>query len=67
MLTYAQLILTNWNAMRWFRLCIGAYVAYEAFMTSDPMLGFISAFFLFQAVTNTGCTGSQGCAAQTGS
>ncbi len=48
--------------MRLLRLFIGGAIAVQAFQLHDPMMGFFSAFFLFQAVTNTGCCGAQGCA-----
>lgn len=60
--TLKQTLFTNWNFMRWLRLAIGPYVLVQAVMMHDNMLGFFGAFFLFQAVTNTGCCGTQGCA-----
>ncbi len=60
--TFKQTLLTNWNFMRWFRLIVGAYMLVQAFMMHDNLPGFFGAFFLFQAITNTGCCGTQGCA-----
>ena len=60
--TITQTLFTGWHFMRWLRLAFGIYVAYQAFVMHDNMLAFLSAFFLFQAVTNTGCCGAQGCA-----
>lgn len=60
--TIAQTLFTGWHFMRWLRLTVGIYAAVQAFTMHDNMLGFFSAFFLFQAVTNTGCCGAQGCA-----
>ena len=57
-----QTLFTGWNFMRWLRLVLGIYIAVQAFTTHDSMLGFFSAFFLFQALSNTGCCGVQGCA-----
>jgi hypothetical protein len=48
--------------MRWLRLALGGILLYEAILTLDFMIGIVAAFFLFQAFTNTGCGGSQGCA-----
>lgn len=61
--TLSQLLFTNWDFMRIVRLFIGLYAAYQSVILHDTMLGFLSAFFLFQAVTNTGCCGTQACAA----
>lgn len=62
MQTLKQTLLTNWNFMRWLRLVIGAYVLVHAVIMHDNMLGFFGAFFLFQAITNTGCCRTQSCA-----
>jgi len=48
-------LLTNWHPMRWVALGIGVFLAANAFTASEPALGLLSLFFLFQAVTNTGC------------
>ncbi len=58
-----QTLFTNWHFMRWLRLAVGIYVAVQAVQMQDTMLGFFGAFFLIQAVTNTGCCGVQSCAA----
>jgi len=63
MQAFTQNLFSNWDLMRALRLAIGLYAAYQAILMHDYMLGFISAFFLFQAVTNTGCCGTQACAA----
>ena len=55
-------LLANWNFMRWLRLLIGIYIGIEAIRTQEMMSGFFAAFFLFQAFTNTGCCGANGCA-----
>lgn len=58
-----QMLFTGWTFMRWLRLGFGAFIAVQAIQTHDAFAGFIAAFFLFQAVTNTGCCGAGGCAA----
>lgn len=60
--SWTQTIFTGWHFMRWARLVIGTYAIVQAYMLHDNMIGFIGAFFLFQAVTNTGCCGVQSCA-----
>ncbi|MFN8358046.1 MAG: hypothetical protein U0Y10_26525 [Spirosomataceae bacterium] len=47
--------------MRWLRLGMGAYGAIQAIQLHDTLTGLIAAFFLFQAITNTGCCGATGC------
>ncbi|MCE9538160.1 MAG: hypothetical protein K8R85_02955 [Bacteroidetes bacterium] len=56
-----QMLFTGWNFMRWLRLGLGIFIAIQAIQNHDTLSGFISAFFLFQAVTNTGCCSSGGC------
>ncbi|KXK37204.1 MAG: hypothetical protein J5I52_05405 [Saprospiraceae bacterium] len=56
-----DLILKDWHFMRWLRLGIGLYFGYVAISGGESVLGFIAAFFLIQAVFNTGC-GPAGCA-----
>lgn len=55
-------ILVGWNLIRWLRLVIGAYFAVQAIATQEIFSGVIAAFFLYQAITNTGCCGTSGCA-----
>ena len=57
-----QTLFTNWNLMRWLRLALGLFIAYQAIQLHDSLSGIISIFFLFQAVTNTGCCGTNSCA-----
>ena len=60
-----QTLTTGWNFMRLFRLGIGLFIGVQAIQTHDPISGFFSALFLFQALTNTGCCGLNGCAVPT--
>ncbi|NDP28907.1 MAG: hypothetical protein GZ087_16025 [Flavobacterium sp.] len=57
--------LTDWNFMRILRLGLGIYIAVQAVETQSILSGIFAAFFIFQAVTNTGCCGSNGCAIPT--
>lgn len=45
--------------------CLQFFVGVQAIRFSDPLAGMISALFLFQVISNTGCFGSQGCAVPT--
>ncbi len=60
-----QTLFTGWNAMRWIRLALGIFIAIQAVQMHDTLSGIIAAFFLFQAITNTGCCGVTGCAVPT--
>jgi uncharacterized membrane protein HdeD (DUF308 family) len=62
MQTIKQTLLSSWNFMRLLRLAVGVLIGIQAFRTSDVFSGIIAIFFLFQAITNTGCCGSGGCA-----
>ena len=55
-------LLTNWNFMRLLRLGLGIYIAIQAVETQSKISMIFAVFFLFQALTNTGCCGSNGCA-----
>lgn len=55
-------LFTNWHLMRWFQLGMGIYVGIHAWQSHSALSAFFSALFLFQAYTNTGCCGNNGCA-----
>lgn len=57
-----ETLLQNWNLMRFLRLGLGIYIAVQAVETLSIFSGIVAAFFIFQAVSNTGCCGSNGCA-----
>ena len=72
MLSHISQFLEIWPPMRLLRLSVGGYFAFEAFVTKDGFTGLLAGTLLFQAITNTGCCGAQGCApartpSQTGS
>jgi hypothetical protein len=56
-----NIILSNWHAMRLLSLSIGIFLAVMAVIYEEVLTGLISAFFFFQAITNTGCMVSQSC------
>jgi hypothetical protein len=60
-----ETLLTGWHFMRWLRLGLGLMIAFQAVEMHDVWLGLMAVFFLFQAVTNTGCCGASGCAVPT--
>lgn len=54
-------LFSGWHLMRWFRLIIGIMLAVQAVSLQDGFAAIVAVFFLVQAVTNTGCCGSEGC------
>ncbi len=60
-----QTLFTGWSFARWLRLGLGILIAVQAVQMHDTASGFIAAFLLVQAVTNTGCCGSGACAVPT--
>ena len=59
--TIKQRLLTNWHIMRILRLGIGIWLLIAGITMKDWAAGFFSIFFLYQAVTDTGCCGASGC------
>lgn len=55
-------VFANWHFMRWLRLGLGLYLLWQLTLRPDIFTGLVAAFFLFQALTNTGCCGASGCA-----
>lgn len=51
---------TGWDLMRVLRLSMGLLAAAQAIELRDPLIGLISVFFLYQAVTNVSCCGVGG-------
>lgn len=45
----------NWHLMRWVALIAGLFFILQALRYADWLSGFLGAFFLFQAYTNSGC------------
>ena len=56
-----ETLFTGWHFMRWLRLGLGVVIAFQAIQSSDAFSGFIAAFFLFQAIANTGCCVGSNC------
>lgn len=54
-------LFNGWHFMRFLRLGIGIFIAVQAIQYRDALSGIIAALFLFQAVSNTGCCGVNGC------
>lgn len=56
-----ETLFSNWHTMRWVALFVGLFLALMAVWHQDTVTGLFSGFFIFQAVTNTGCMVSQTC------
>ncbi len=56
-----QRLFTNWHLVRVMRLGIGIMLIVMGVQSKDWAMGLFSIFFLYQAVTDTGCCGTQGC------
>ena len=54
-------IFKNWHTMRIIALLFGLFLAVVAVSDEDKLTGLFSLFFLFQAITNTGCFGKTQC------
>lgn len=54
-------IFTNWHFMRWLRLAIGLFIAFQAYQLQNGLLGLAASLFLFQALANAACCGPVGC------
>jgi hypothetical protein len=50
-------VFAGWHPLRWTALGIGLIAGYHWLTEGSAMAGLLAAFFLFQAVTNTGCLG----------
>lgn len=59
-LSMKKLLFTNWHLMRWVRLIFSVGIAFHAITTYQYFFLFFAAFFLIQAIFDTGC-GAQGC------
>jgi hypothetical protein len=57
-----QRLLTDWHLVRIVRLGIGVMMLVMGIQARDWAMGLFSGFFLYQAITNTGCCGSGRCA-----
>ncbi len=55
-------LLNNWNIVRAIRLAISIFIVVQAIQLHDVLFGLFGCFFLYQALTNTGCCATAGCA-----
>lgn len=48
---------SGWHLRRYLISGLGIFVSIQAYLLRDPVLGILAAYFLYQAITNTGCFG----------
>jgi hypothetical protein len=60
-----QQLLSGWNVIRWIRLIFGIAILIQAVEIGQPLIGIVAAILLFQAISNTGCCGKNGCSIPT--
>lgn len=56
-----QVILSNWNFMRFFRLIIGIAILVQSVIVKDMLFGLAGLLFSSMALFNIGCCGIGGC------
>jgi len=56
-----QILTTNWNFFRIFRLLIGVTIMVEAFIMKDAAFGAAGLAFSLMAIFNTSCCGMNSC------
>lgn len=61
MKTLKRMIFSEWHFMRWLRLAMGLFIAYQAFELQNAILGVLAGLFIFQALANAGCCSTAGC------
>lgn len=62
--TLKERLLTGWTLRRALGGAMGLFVAIQAIVLKDALLGAFSAFFLIQIAANIGCFSSAGCGVQ---
>jgi hypothetical protein len=60
-----QILTTNWNFFRVFRLLIGFAILIEAIIMKDAAIGAIGLAFSLMALFNTSCCGMNSCSTPT--
>ena len=50
-----DLLFTNWNVMRWFRVAFAIFLFFQAYQTHEWFFIAFGLFFLAQGIFNLGC------------
>lgn len=53
--------LAAWNLIRWIRFGLGTSLIIQGIVYKDTISGLFGALLFYQAITNTGCCGVNGC------
>lgn len=53
--------LATWNLIRWIRFGLGTSLIIQGIVYKDTISGLFGALLFYQAITNTGCCGVNGC------
>lgn len=53
--------LASWNLVRWIRFGLGISLLIQGIFYKDTLSGLFGALLFYQAITNTGCCGVNGC------
>ena len=59
--TIKENLFNNWNWIRSIRLGISIVIIVQAIQMHDMLFGLFGGFFMFQALTNTGCCAAGRC------
>lgn len=54
-------LVNNWNVIRLIRLALSIIIIVQAVQVHDVLFGLLGTFFLYQALSNTGCCGVNSC------
>lgn len=63
--TFKYNLVNNWNVVRLIRLALSLIIIVQAIQIHDVLFGVFGSFFLYQALSNTGCCGVNDCAPAT--
>ena len=56
-----ELLTSNWNGARIFRVALGIAVIIYAIVKHDSIMGWAGGFVLLMGISNSGCCGVGGC------
>ncbi|MCB0507402.1 MAG: hypothetical protein R2739_00075 [Chitinophagales bacterium] len=54
-------LFNQWNIIRFIRLMLGIIILVQAILMRDFLIGAISIYFLYQAIFNQSCCGTNNC------
>lgn len=60
--TFKYNLFNNWNVVRIIRLALSVIIIVQSMQMHDILFGVLGSFFMYQALSNTGCCGVNSCA-----